>query len=972
MATITIDDRHYEVDDGQNLLSACLSLKKNLPYFCWHPAMGSVGACRQCAAVEYKDADDIHGKLVMSCMTPVKDGGIYAIETSEAREFRAGIIEYLMTNHPHDCPVCEEGGECHLQDMTLMSGHTLRRYQGLKRTHINQFLGPFINHEMNRCIACYRCVRFYRDYAGGSDLQALGRNHQVYFGRQEDGTLENGFSGNLVEVCPTGVFTDKTYSRHYVRKWDLQTAPSVCEHCAVGCNTAPGARRDGKGDPRQLRRVTNLFHREINGYFLCDRGRYGYEYVNSAARLYRPLSADTQSLIHSTAGDRKIHQPLSPADAVAKLADSIDGARAGRRRLIGIGSPRSSLENNFALQTLVGEAHFYAGLDARNLALLKSIERIQQDPRIFSPGTPDIEQADLVIVLGEDIANTAPRIALALRQTARSAQKRQAQSMDIPLWQDDSVRQLTGHTTPIVLATAERTDLEDIASLSVQCSPKQIAELALALIARLQQPEKSTAEELGSGGDGLNTARLSAARLNAAQLESIAQQLMRARNPLIVSGCGLQSVQLLQASAELAIACAELRRQEPGQEQAQCALYLASPDANSLGLSSLCAEEKHLNQLHHEMQHNAPKQKTTLLILETDLYRQLPTSQAEALLQRADEVIQLELIHTPTSHHADLILPSAATPEQEGTLINSNGLAQRHYAVYEGSGWIQSSWRWLANATAAAAARAGGSEKIGALRPLAEWQHVTQVSAALATQYEHLRPLAELGPDWDQAIDGQKTARQTHRYSGRTALDAEVAVAETAPIPDEDAPMTFSMEGIHFASESPLQANNWAPGWNSNQSIHRYQPKPGAKRLGRSSGQYIARTQHRFVADSNLSEAMLHTETTPHNHTGGFRLVPLYRMFGSGELSNAAATIASVVDQAFALVHPQDLDALNLREGQTVQIRLEGDIWHFQARCATTIARGCIGISCGFDGTAPPPIDYLAPEQITPGNRGGS
>ncbi|MFC6980467.1 2Fe-2S iron-sulfur cluster-binding protein [Microbulbifer taiwanensis] len=357
MPTITIDGEQYQVDDDQNLLSACLAQGINLPYFCWHPAMGSVGACRQCAVVEYRDAEDQRGRLVMGCMTPVRDGGIYSVNAENAREFRGGIIEDLMTNHPHDCPVCEEGGECHLQDMTEMTGHTNRRYRGSKRTHRNQYLGPFINHEMNRCIACYRCTRFYRDYAGGDDLQPLGRNNQVYFGRQRDGMLENGFSGNLVEVCPTGVFTDKTFSEHFVRKWDLQSAPSICEHCAVGCNTAPGAREAGNGQDALLRRVVNLYNRDINGYFLCDRGRFGYDYVNSDARIKKVLAARGDEMIGSTAGaGDRVHGEVHPREGVQKFAEILAAVQRGQRRLIGIGSTRSSLENNFALRQLVGEA----------------------------------------------------------------------------------------------------------------------------------------------------------------------------------------------------------------------------------------------------------------------------------------------------------------------------------------------------------------------------------------------------------------------------------------------------------------------------------------------------------------------------------------------------------------------------------------------------------------------------------------
>ena len=171
------------------------------------------------------------------------------------RAFRASVIEWLMTNHPHDCPVCEEGGECHLQDMTLMTGHIYRRYRFKKRTFRNQYLGPFLTHEMNRCIACYRCVRFYRDYAGGRDFDVFAVHHDVYFGRHEDGVLENEFSGNLAEVCPTGVFDDKPFAEFYNRKWDLRAAPSVCVHCGLGCNTTPNERyRQGAANPQPLQR----------------------------------------------------------------------------------------------------------------------------------------------------------------------------------------------------------------------------------------------------------------------------------------------------------------------------------------------------------------------------------------------------------------------------------------------------------------------------------------------------------------------------------------------------------------------------------------------------------------------------------------------------------------------------------------------------------------------------------------------
>jgi len=138
MVKIQIDGKQYEVKAGKNLLEVSLALGMNVPHFCYHPALGSVGACRQCAVKKFKDADDKRGRIVMSCMEPVSEGMIVSFEDEEAKDFRASVVESLMTNHPHVCPVCDEGGECHLQDMTVMTGHNYRRFDFKKRTHNNQ------------------------------------------------------------------------------------------------------------------------------------------------------------------------------------------------------------------------------------------------------------------------------------------------------------------------------------------------------------------------------------------------------------------------------------------------------------------------------------------------------------------------------------------------------------------------------------------------------------------------------------------------------------------------------------------------------------------------------------------------------------------------------------------------------------------------------------------------------------------
>ena len=188
----------------------------------------------------------------MACMTPATDGMRLSIDDPEATAFRAQVIEWLMVNHPHDCPVCDEGGECHLQDMTVMTGHVYRRYRFPKRTYRNQYLGPFVNHEMNRCIQCYRCVRFYRDYAGGRDFDVFGWHDHVYFGRHRGRR-----AGKRVQRQPGGGLPHRACSptrrslQHYTRKWDLQTAPSVCVHCGAGLQHHPRrALRHAAAHPR--------------------------------------------------------------------------------------------------------------------------------------------------------------------------------------------------------------------------------------------------------------------------------------------------------------------------------------------------------------------------------------------------------------------------------------------------------------------------------------------------------------------------------------------------------------------------------------------------------------------------------------------------------------------------------------------------------------------------------------------------
>jgi NADH-quinone oxidoreductase subunit G len=421
------DQRLIQAEPEQNLLAACLAANIDIPYFCWHPALGAVGSCRQCAIKIFDGPADTTGRIVMACMTKPAPGMRISIDDSEAASFREAVIEMVLTGHPHDCPVCEVGGECHLQDMTVLTGHHARRYRYPKRTHLNQDLGPFIRHEMNRCIGCYRCTRFYRDYAGGEDFGVFGANRNIYFGRAEDGALQSNFAGNLTEVCPTGVFVDKPFSAQFRRKWDLRATPSVCPHCAVGCNITVQERAG------TLRRVVNRYNPTLNGYFLCDRGRFGPGFVNSQARL---------KISHDRSG-HALSNPVAQARLAAVLRDG---------DVVGIGSPRASVEANFALREIVGAANFYGGFTAYDAAALQTALTILQQIRAAT--MQEVEQADGFLVLGEDPARVAPRLALALRQAARqTGPGRCFTATASPGWLDQ-VAQPAGQNAPLDFAAA--------------------------------------------------------------------------------------------------------------------------------------------------------------------------------------------------------------------------------------------------------------------------------------------------------------------------------------------------------------------------------------------------------------------------------------------------------------------------------------------------------------------------------------
>ncbi|MFO7811802.1 MAG: NADH-quinone oxidoreductase subunit NuoG [Pelovirga sp.] len=396
MPTLTIDNQTITIPEGKTILEAAEALGIMVPHFCYHKELGAVGSCRMCAVTVH--TGPMPG-VKMACLIAVEEGMVVTTGDETSATFRERVGEWLMLNHPHDCPVCDEGGECQLQEMTISSGHAIRRYQGGKGTYTNQDLGPFIAQEMNRCIQCYRCARTYKDYCGGRDFGVMGSRNRVFFGRFKDGMLESDFSGSLVDLCPTGVFTDRTF-RFKSRAWDLEQADSVCPQCGVGCATIPGGRL------RELQRVRSGDNPQVNATFICDRGRFGSGYANHPERPRQARQGD---------------QIVSVAAALTVLESQIRAAlkQHGPEAVLLVGSERASLETNWLLQRTA--KHFGC-----RVPVLNAHHRRHQTAQMAAydlserlASLQDIRSSDLVLVCGVDPLAEAPLLALALRQAVR-------------------------------------------------------------------------------------------------------------------------------------------------------------------------------------------------------------------------------------------------------------------------------------------------------------------------------------------------------------------------------------------------------------------------------------------------------------------------------------------------------------------------------------------------------------------------
>jgi len=392
--TLTIDGREVAANEGMMLVDAAKLGDIEIPVFCYEPKLGQpVGACRMCLV-------EIEGipKLQTACSTPVRDGMVVHTQTEQVKEAQNAVVEFLLVNHPLDCPVCDKGGECPLQDISMGWGPDRSRVVDVKRHFEKPVpLSPLVGIDRERCILCYRCARFSQEVSEDQQLQLLERGDRSYIGTFNEQPYIAPFQGNITELCPVGALTSYTY-RFQARPWDIEQGGSVCTLCPSQCNVSFTIRDE------EVKRVLARDNEAIDDGWLCDRGRYGFQAMYSQDRVLNPIRFEDGNPV-----------PASWAEAIEIAAGGL--AAAGGRSAALVGD--ASNEEGFILQSIVRDGLGSKDIDSRQASNVGRSARVRlYDPAVTAT-VADIDTADVVLVLGTDPIHSAPAFDLRVRKAVR-------------------------------------------------------------------------------------------------------------------------------------------------------------------------------------------------------------------------------------------------------------------------------------------------------------------------------------------------------------------------------------------------------------------------------------------------------------------------------------------------------------------------------------------------------------------------
>ena len=444
---MTIDDRPHEAEPGQLVIDACEDAGVYVPRFCYHPRMTPVGMCRQCLV----EVEGPRGPMmVVSCMTNAADGQVVRTATDGVKRAQEGVLELLLANHPLDCPVCDKGGECPLQDQALSHGPGESRYLEEKRHFEKPIpISDLVLLDRERCILCDRCTRFANEVAGDPLIAFTYRSNETQVLTFPDEPFASYFSGNTVQICPVGALTAKPY-RFKARPWDLEQVESTCTTCSVGCRIVVQSSRD------ELVRYLGVDSDPVNWGWLCDRGRFNFEAVGSERRLGAPLVRGEGGLTETTWN--------AALDVAAQLiSDSVRSSGPGGVALLG--GAAGTNEDAFAwarLADAIGIEHRDAQVGDGLPAALLDLPRATID---------EAAAATTIVLLGPDLKEELPVLYLRLRHAAEQRRSRilelgpVATGLTRYAWR--SVRVETGSRARLAAALADPAVREQLGSGSV-------------------------------------------------------------------------------------------------------------------------------------------------------------------------------------------------------------------------------------------------------------------------------------------------------------------------------------------------------------------------------------------------------------------------------------------------------------------------------------------------------------------------
>jgi NADH-quinone oxidoreductase subunit G len=675
MINFTIDGREVKAPENTMLVDAAKLGDVEIPVFCYEPKLGQpVGACRMCLV-------EIEGipKLQTGCSTPVKDGMVVYTQTDRVKSAQQSVVEFLLINHPLDCPVCDKGGECPLQDITFGWGGGISRFIEPKRHFVKPLeLSPLIAIDRERCILCYRCVRFSQEVAEDYQLVLLERGAHSYVSTFDGHPYVAPFSGNIVELCPVGALTSRPY-RFRARPWDIEGAGSICTLCPAHCNVTITVR-----DERALR-VLARDNVEVDDGWLCDKGRFAYQSFHSEERITEPLVRD---------GDR-LH-PVSWERALSEAANRL--GKAGSRTGAVVGG-QSTNEEGHLLARLLREGLGSPNLDSRPTGTLSLDTHRALGAPALQARVSDLEFAHTVLVLDADPVNDAPILDLRLRKGVRRRGMK------------------------LAVASPGRSSLDPSAALSVRFKPGAGAAFAAALnaallgggeldrLAETAGAEPQTIRELaellhggesepGSSEDGESTPRevvvLWGERLTAGpNAEAAAGALLEIAESLSMSsatGAGLLEIPAASNGRGLREAGVL-----PGIGAGLSELSDGAGDTDSGNGAGVIASQTPRG-VHAIAEGLSDGDLSALYLLNCDPLRDLPDSElwTRALAGAGTVIAHASFLTEGIREHADVIFPAEAYPEKEGTIVHPDGRLQRLRAAIAHPGSVRAGWQVVA------------------------------------------------------------------------------------------------------------------------------------------------------------------------------------------------------------------------------------------------------------------------------------